>query len=150
MKVSYEDLRRWTGKGYQTIKRRLEAAGLESVGYGNGPGKAILWDSKQALIAIYAPLSDGKLDAVQEKAMLDKERRKTQELINREKEGELIDAQEAEKTFFDLGRRIRDHMMSIPNRLSAQIAPVGDKEEVKKMLTKEIRQALTDFINKKE
>lgn len=47
-----------------------------------------------------------------------------------------------EDSAFEVGRRVRDALMVIPNRLSALLAAEQDRHKVHEMLEKEIRQAL--------
>jgi DNA-binding transcriptional MocR family regulator len=55
---------------------------------------------------------------------------------------ELVSAEDVKKEAFTMGRAIRDGMMNIPDRLSAQVAAISDPREVHRVMTEEIRVAL--------
>lgn len=146
MKVSYNQLTDLTGKTYRTIKKRIDAAGLQPVG---GKSGANLWDSKAVLEAIYAPMAvcEGLVPA-QEKAALDKERRKTQEIKNRETAERLIDVEEAQRICDRLRRMTIEHFKPIPMLLARKLVNMTDQDEVQQFMDSEIRQALFDLVAK--
>lgn len=55
---------------------------------------------------------------------------------------ELVEAEAVKREMFAIGRAIRDGMMSIPDRVAAQVAAIGDPREVHRLLSEEIRVAL--------
>ena len=144
MDLSYNQLTELTGFSYRTIKRRLQEARLTPIEGVRGPGGSNLWDSTDALQALYLG-SKEELDARAERARLDKERADHQEMKNAELRGELISADEVRKSAFNTGRQFRDAMLGIPNRISARLSAISDTNQIKSLLTKEIRTALVDF-----
>ena len=146
MKVSYQDLQNYTGMTYQTIKKRLLQAGLKSVGYGDGPGKAILWESKEALPALYLPLVCDGLDPQQEKARLDRLKADHQEIVNSEKRGELLNVVENNRFWTTCIVAWRTKLQGVPSKLAALINE-DDREECFKLLQKAINELLTEMAN---
>lgn len=63
---------------------------------------------------------------------------KLQELKYLEESGRLIEREEVEDTAFQVARVIRDKMMTIPERLSAELASMDNPHEIKEFLYKEI------------
>jgi hypothetical protein len=55
---------------------------------------------------------------------------------------ELVSAEDVKREAFTMGRAIRDGMMNIPDRLSAQVAAISDPREVHRVMSEEIRVAL--------
>ncbi len=68
------------------------------------------------------------------------------EMDVKEREGKLIDRDKIRDESFRLGRRVRDAMLNIPDRISADLAAEMDAFKVHLRLTKEIREALTDLV----
>ena len=59
------------------------------------------------------------------------------------REGKLIDRDAIRDRSFKLGRQVRDGMLNIPDRISADLAAEMDAFKVHARLTKEIREVLT-------
>ena len=59
------------------------------------------------------------------------------------REGKLVDVETIRNKSFKLGRQVRDAMLNIPDRISADLAAEMDAFKVHARLTKEIREALT-------
>jgi hypothetical protein len=66
------------------------------------------------------------------------ERARLVRLEYRKRRGELLDADEVERAMFELGRRQRDLLQSVPSRLSTVLAGTSDADEVYTMLEKEM------------
>ena len=60
--------------------------------------------------------------------------------------GKLIDADEAEKQAFDCARLTRDAILSVPDRMAAELASITDVHEINDRLTRELTQALEDLV----
>ena len=72
--ITYNELTELTGRTYRTVKGRLEKAGLKPV---NKDGRAIFFESSEALEAVYAPKNqDEKLVLEDERAKLTIEQRR--------------------------------------------------------------------------
>lgn len=56
--------------------------------------------------------------------------------------GELVSAEEVRKAAFQTGRAVRDALLSIPDRLAAQLAGTSDVRLCHNLLTEELRVAL--------
>ena len=59
-----------------------------------------------------------------------------------QKSGSLISADKVEQDYFNIGRTIRDSLLSIPNRIGAILAAEDDQLKVANILKTEIIQAL--------
>jgi hypothetical protein len=60
-----------------------------------------------------------------------------------QRQGKLIDAEQVEKDAYEIGRRVRDSVLSIPDRISASLAVINDESEIHNRLKTELRNALT-------
>jgi phage terminase Nu1 subunit (DNA packaging protein) len=138
MKVTYNQLSELTGMTYRTIKKRID--GLDPVGVTRN--NANQWESREALQMIYGVAGadkDNKLDAQQEKAKLDKERRITQRLKNRQLEGELIHVDQIRDQWQRIVVAIRTQFMALPNRLSQMLETVSTPRERRQMIEDEVK-----------
>lgn len=66
---------------------------------------------------------------------------KIQELEFKKKAGELVDASEVRKRAFNLGRVLRDSLITIPDRISAELAATSDVHEIRTILINELIKA---------
>ena len=64
--------------------------------------------------------------------------------------GALISADEVKRTAFNEFRRCREHLMAIPDRIAPVLVGMTDAEEIHKMLTEEITNALSELSGSKE
>lgn len=64
-----------------------------------------------------------------------------------EKQGQLVAADEVRKTAFAVARQVRDGLLNIPDRVSAELAAMTDQFEIHTRLTAEIRKALQGVIS---
>lgn len=67
------------------------------------------------------------------------------EMERREAEGLLVDGEEVENAAFEEGRNLQIKLMSIPDRLSAELVGMTDQAEIRTLLTDEIRGCLTEL-----
>lgn len=67
------------------------------------------------------------------------------ELDLKKKKGQLVDRGKVEKEAFALAKKVREAIMNVPSRLSAQLAAMKDRSEVESMLEKELRTALEEL-----
>ena len=61
-------------------------------------------------------------------------------------EGKLVDADVVNKTAFKLARSVRDKLIGIPDRISAELAGMNNQFAIHAVITKEIEIALTELI----
>jgi hypothetical protein len=59
--------------------------------------------------------------------------------------GQLVSAEAVRNAMFAKGRIIRDGIMNIPDRVSALIATINDAAQIHEILSKEIREVLTEL-----
>lgn len=71
-------------------------------------------------------------------------RAELQELKLAQQRGDLLDAAEVKKAAFQEGRRLRDRLMLIPDRIAHQLAATPDPVAVHALLDREIREALAE------
>ena len=62
-------------------------------------------------------------------------------------EGLLIEKEKAEKYFFDCARTVRDSVLNIPNRVADQLSVMKDRNEIEKLLKKELTNSLESISN---
>jgi hypothetical protein len=73
------------------------------------------------------------------------ERGKLLEAKVKSETGELISAEKVRQAMFAKGRIIRDGMMNIPDRISSLLANENDAAKIHEILSKEIREVLTEL-----
>ena len=146
MHVSYRELSRLTGKTYTTIKNKLESAGLKPVSTGE-KGKAHLWDSQQALEAIYATAAiDGDgLDLNAERAREAKERADKLELQNAFRRKELLLASEVKREWAKIVITVKTKITGLPSRLAAMSDEPDEGRRFFTEATDIVNQCLTDI-----
>lgn len=75
------------------------------------------------------------------------EKGKLLKLERAEKEQSLIPAEEVRKTLFTKGRVLRDALLNVPDRVSAELAGISDEKQIHKILTREITDCLEELSN---
>lgn len=70
---------------------------------------------------------------------------KQKELDYLQKAGELVSRREIEERAFSVGRRIRDKIMNLPNRLAPELAGERDIHRIELYLKKELNKCLTEL-----
>ncbi len=64
-----------------------------------------------------------------------------------QKSAKLIDAEKVKQDAFELARRIRDHILNIPDRISAELVGITDQPTMHSVLTRELNSALQELSN---
>ena len=59
-----------------------------------------------------------------------------------EKTGKLIDAEKVKRDAFELARTVRDHILNIPDRISAELVGITDQPTMHSVLLRELNTAL--------
>ncbi|MEO5347925.1 MAG: hypothetical protein H7834_16345 [Magnetococcus sp. YQC-9] len=62
-----------------------------------------------------------------------------------ERRGRLLKADDVEREAFELGRRVRDRLLNIPSRVSANLAAETDFKVIERLLIQELRTALEEL-----
>ncbi|OFV89539.1 MAG: hypothetical protein A3J75_05010 [Acidobacteria bacterium RBG_16_68_9] len=62
-----------------------------------------------------------------------------------QRRGELVSADEVKTAAFEEGRRVRDQVLAVPDRVSAVFAGMMDAEEIHAYLTAELAKALEEL-----
>lgn len=104
------------------------------------------YDSKTALEALYSP---DALNAVQEKAKLDKVRRELAELQKAERLRQLIPSDVVEKEWTDILMNVRARLLQVPTRIAAEV-PTDVASVVESKVRDLIYEALQDLARGKE
>ena len=66
-----------------------------------------------------------------------------------ERQGKLVDVDQVSKDFFEIARRTRDAILSIPDRIAARAAASPDIHVVRELITNELVQALNELADSK-
>ena len=64
-----------------------------------------------------------------------------------EKSAKLIDADKVQREAFEIARRVRDHLLNIPDRISAELVGITDQSTMHTVLTRELNAALQELSN---
>lgn len=67
---------------------------------------------------------------------------KLKEIQYKKEVGELVSKAEVEREAFEVARKVRDAILSVPDRVSAMIAAKSDPKEIRDILTQELHHAL--------
>lgn len=73
------------------------------------------------------------------------EKIKKQKIENDEREGKLISRDLVESQVTEIGKRLKDTLFEIPNRLSFELAGISDQKETKIFLKEEFTKIFKDF-----
>jgi phage terminase Nu1 subunit (DNA packaging protein) len=60
-------------------------------------------------------------------------------------EGSFVPVAQVEKDFFDIGRRVRDSILNVPDRISADLASDTSAHSINDKLIRELTQALEEL-----
>ncbi len=124
-----------TGIDRRTISRRLSSMKPEKVGRSN------LYDSVRALPMLFLS-EDDRLDPQQEKALLDRERRRIIELDRAEKEGDLVNVESVRDEWSALITTAKSHLLSIPSHLAPDLVSIEKSKQIESLLRDAVNEAL--------
>jgi phage terminase Nu1 subunit (DNA packaging protein) len=95
--------------------------------------------------------SKGDIDYAEARRRKELAQAQLAELDLAEKEGELIQVSTVENEAFTAGKKVKDGLSNIPDRISPLLAAESDKNKIYRMLTSEINQVLEFLVvNEKE
>jgi len=86
--------------------------------------------------------SKGDIDYAEARRRKELAQAQLAELDLAEKEGELIQVSTVENEAFTAGKKVKDGLSNIPDRISPLLAAESDKNKIYQMLTSEINQVL--------
>ena len=138
MLQSLNELHHLTGINREVIRRRL--ADIE---HKPGPNRARLYDSAIVLPILYG-VGGERLDPAQERAQLDRERRRQVELANRQKAGELVAVDEVADLWREEVSRLRSRLLHLPSRAAPTVFGLESLREVERTLRDAVHAALAD------
>ena len=142
MQSSLSALHDMTGFTRETVKKRLDAAGLVAT---PGPHKSALYDTPQALAAIYQQPANNQsaLMAARVKNLdLDSKLKEQRHAVN---SGELIPAPIVERVWSGMTGACRAHLLSLPYRLAVAAVAVDGAAAVEEAARKLIFEALENI-----
>ncbi len=61
--------------------------------------------------------------------------------------GRLVDGNKVKKVFYEIGRRVKESLLNIPDRLASQLVAMKDRNEIYYLLREEIELALRELSN---
>jgi phage terminase Nu1 subunit (DNA packaging protein) len=82
----------------------------------------------------------------QSRAVLEAYKARLAKLDYEEKIGRLVEAEKVKADAFKLARSVRDKMVGIPDRVSAELSGISDQFRIHEILTQEIRNCLEELI----
>lgn len=124
MLKSINELAELTGIDRRTVKSRLESLDVTT-----GQRGAHLFESRQALPLLYLA-SGERLDPAQERAALDKVRRRQIEMQNLKSEGELIPKDEVAAAWSSQVLIAKGRLLSLPSRVSGDVLRLRDQRAI--------------------
>lgn len=142
MQTSLSGLHEMTGMTRETVKRRLDAAGLVAM---PGPHKSALYDTAAALAAIYQqPANNQAALAAAKIANLEADTR-LKELREARERGELIPAPIVERVWSGMTGACRAHLLGLPYRLAVAAVAVDGMAAVEAAARNLIFEALQNI-----
>lgn len=141
MRASINQMAEWTGFDRRTIKRKL--SDLDHI---DGPSRAHLFDSEAALPLLYGGGTDGeRLDASQERAALDRERRRAAEMANAKAAGEVIPVGEVAAAWEQQVGVARGRLLAMPARIAPKVLRATELRAVEGIIRDQIYLVLDEL-----
>ena len=138
-----------TGITFKTLKKRLGAAGIQPK---KNRGKAILYDPREALPALYQSAVSGSVDVDDlsvERARLAKVQREKTEIEKQKMLGNLVDKQKFETEWSAFLVELKDRILALPLKLSSVLAG-KDSEEIYVSLDVHLKEILNELAEQTE
>ncbi len=123
---------------FNITQRRVQQLAAEGVVIKIGWNAYDLWESVKGYIRF---LKD--LEKTEQNKLVGANRR-IKDIALQQLEGGLVEKDMVKKEAFDTGRKVRDAMLNIPDRLSPLLTTVKSERKIRKMLTTEIKNALIE------
>ena len=128
MLKSINQLSELTGIDRRTVKTRLE-----SVNAITGERGAYLYETREALPLLYLA-SGERLDPAQERAALDRVRRRQIEMANEKAEGNLIPKEEVAAAWTEQILIAKGRLLSLPSRVSSDLLRTKTQRDMEQRL----------------
>lgn len=93
-------------------------------------------------------MENGFPKLVESRAIKEAFRARIEKIRYEEMLGKLVDIEKAQTEYFNIARKIRDSLMAIPDRISAELAAETNQFTVNKKLTNELKVALRELKEK--
>ena len=143
MLASISKLSELSGLDRRTISTKLADTPSRA-----GPKNSKLYDVAGAMRTLFAGAAtpDGEaLDPQTERALLDRERRRSIEMANAKAAGSLLEASVVSETWSHHILIAKGRLLAIPNRLAPVLVAMGDMRAIEQTIRDEIYQALTEL-----
>lgn len=141
-KVSINQLVKLTGQAFNTVKKRMAAHDVQSVGRDK---RSIFYDSADALPACYAPETKEALIYAVERARLTKEQADKEEMENARRRGELLPRSGVVSALAIGATACRTRLLAIPTKLAPAIIPGMTMAEIAGIAEQMIHEALIEL-----
>lgn len=139
MLISINGLSDLTRKDRRFISRRLERLPFTQ------NGRAKEYASEDALALIYGSGDEAKLDASQERALLDKARRESIQMDNEKKRGDLLPFAEVAKAWEEQIAIAKGRFLALPSRMAPRIVRTKAIREVELILRDGIIEIMSEL-----
>lgn len=143
--VTPDTLAAWLG----TSPRQVRAWGAAGIAVRSGRGRYLLRASVAAVVAhlrsVAAGRGDGALDLAQERAALARAQREAQELRNRERRGELVDAADPERAMVSLATMVSGRLQGVGSGIAQEAHAAGSVAQCEAVIAGAIHDALRDI-----
>lgn len=130
-----------TGFTRETVAKRLRDVPSQ-----DGPKAAKLYETRQALPALYeAPQGGQQMDLARERALLAKSQRTKLDMEIEVLRGKLLPADKVESAWAGLAAAFRSRMLAIPSKCAPMTTGLGSITDVQQIIEAAIYDALTEL-----
>lgn len=141
MQKSIRQLTELTGFDRDTVKKRLDRANLAPI----KSGRSHMYETRDALPALYCVIDDASLDLNAERARLAHFQANKADLEAQRAQGKLVPVEEVERHWSEMVAASRAKLLSLPQQI-AQVAIAGrDIREVEAATRSVLYDALTEL-----
>lgn len=150
--VSQAAYARHRGVSREAVRRALAEGRIEADAQGRIDTEAadVAWERNSAPAALRGARRRRRPDPDESSFAEARARREAwmaelAELNYRQRSGELVPAEDVRRSAFDVGRRLRSQLLTIPDRVAAQLAGLHDPMAVHRVLRAEILKACAEI-----
>ena len=132
----------------RTVRDLADKGVLEKQGHGKYDVKAsVPAYIKYKIDLAIESFAKGDIDYAEARRRKELAQAQLAELDLSEKEGELIKVETVENEAFIAGKKVKDGLSNIPDRIAPLLAAESDKNEIYRMLNSEINQVLEGLVD---
>lgn len=140
MQISLNYLSELTG-----FDRRRVTRAVSGLPHADGPNNSKTIDSVQALRVLFAGADGERLDAQQERAMLDRVRRELGELDLARRRHDLIPVEEVREAWASQITIAKGRLLSLPSRISGEVLRLKSQREIENVIRDQIHTILMEL-----